>query len=176
MVTINYHSPSHKSKKEKETKNMKNDTLKFTISGTVTQAFHDNDNHKMTLCVGITPDEAEKITEILQNYGYTWNGENYPVKELEDGSLAFKASTTFTPDLRGIEEEDFPFIGIGSDVCMYVQCKEGKYGRKKYVASYIIGLEVYEFVEYVKNEVFDSDGFVSIGTQKNGVAPSTDEN
>lgn len=156
---------------------MKNETLKFTISGTVTQAFYDNDNHKMTLCVGITPDEADQITEMLQNYGYTWNGENYPVKELEDGSLAFKASTTFTPDLRGIEEEDFPFIGIGSDVCMYVQCKDGKYGRKKYVASYLIGLEVYEFVEYVKNEVFDADGFVSIGTQKkNGVAPSTDEN
>lgn len=155
---------------------MKNETLKLTISGTVTQAFYDNDNHKMTLCIGITPDEAEQITCMLQNYGYTWNGENYPVKELEDGSLAFKASTAFMPDIRGIEEEDFPFIGVGSEVCMYVQCKEGKYGRKKYVASYLIGLEVFEMVEYVKTEVFDTDGFVSIGTKKNNVTSSSDEN
>ena len=157
---------------------MKNETLKFTISGTVKQAFYDNDNHKMTLCVGITPDEADQITEMLQNFGYTWNGENYPVKELEDGSIAFKASTAFTPDLRGIEAEDFPFIGVDSEVCMYVQCKEGKYGRKRYVASYLIGLEVFEMVEYVKTEVFDTDGFVSIGTSKSETAEasSTDEN
>lgn len=143
---------------------MKNETLKFAITGTVKQAFYDKDNHKMTLCIGITPYEAETITEKLQDNGYTWNGENYPVKEMEDGSLAFKASTTYTPDIRGIEPEDFPFIGIGSDVTVYAQCKCGKYGRKKYVASYLIGIDVFEFVEYVKTEVFDADGFVTVGT------------
>lgn len=134
-------------------------TIKTKITGTVKTSFYDKENHKMSIGIGISPEFADWFTNYLQEHGMEWSGENYPVKEQEDGSLIFKTSTSFIPDLLGIAEEDFHVLGAGSEVTVYVQCKEGKYGRKKYVTGYLVGLDVHHFVEYVKREVFEDDEF-----------------
>lgn len=153
------------------------ETLKLTVTGEVAQAFYDEKEMKMSLGIAVTPYYAEAMTEFLQQCGFIWSGENYPIKELEDGRLVFKTSTSYTPDLRGINEEQFPLLGVNSKITAYVKLKSGTFGKKRYVAAYLVGVDVHDYVEFIKTEVFDSGDFENpFDAPSPNATPSNDGN
>lgn len=139
---------------------MGNNTVKIKLHAPVTKSFYNKDEKKLSLRLGITADIAEWITDLLLKAEMDWTGENYPIKDESDGSLSFKVSTCFMPQVKGITEDDFPYIGPGSDVTAYVQMKAKRYARKNYVSAYLVGIEVHEFVEYNPEDVFETNDWI----------------
>lgn len=139
---------------------MANTTLK--LKGTVSKSFYDTENKKLTLGISITDKTADQVESILKANSLEYQGENWPVKQLDDGRLIYQASSRFMPELSGINEDDYSSIGIGSEVTLYTRLKAGRAMRKKYVAAYITGIQVHHFVEYTKDSVFDSEDVIEI--------------
>lgn len=134
------------------------------LRGVVGKSFYDKENNKVSLGIIINQTQADAIDRLIDTWNLEYQGENYPIKQLEDGNVVFTASSRFTPELKGITDEDYCAIGLGSEVTMITVVKSGRAMRKKYVAAYITGLEVHKFVEYDRQSVFDSTDVIEIGS------------
>lgn len=141
---------------------MEDKKIIIELSGKVVKSFYDKGSNKMTLAIPITEKIAQKIEHIMERNSLEYQGENCPLKQMDDGTLIFQASSRFTPEITGIDEDDYNLIGIDSEVTLYTTLKSGRAMRKKYVAAYITGIHVSKFIEFTRNSVFDSDNVIKL--------------
>lgn len=137
----------------------KENEIKLAVTGEVITAFYDEIKEKLSLGIELDGETAEKISDVIDDAGLVYHGENFPIKQLDDGRLVFKASSRFMPELEGITPEAYQSIGVGSEVTIYCKLKSGTALRKKYVAAYIVGIQMIKFVEFVKESVFGSSDY-----------------
>lgn len=149
-------------KTRKGEKKMADKDLTIRISGKVVKSFYDREKNKFTLGIGISTPTADAVENILTEYSLEYQGDYYPIKQLDDGRLFFQASSRFLPEIAGISEEDYVAIGVDSEVTIYAKLKSGRAMRKKYVAAYITAIRVTKFVEYTRDSVFESTDVLNL--------------
>lgn len=135
--------------------------LKFT--GTVVKNYLDQTDGKRSIFLEPkNPATIEKIEEIITKSGWEFSGDNYPVKETDDGKYVVKTSSKY--DVK-VENEDCSIeeLGAGSEIVAYVILKEGVYKRRtKYVSAYLVAIKLLKFVELDEFNPFTDEEFADL--------------
>lgn len=100
----------------------------------------------------------------LDEKGYEWSGDNYPIKVDNDTDLPYlKLHSQFSIKTKNLPSGfTIADLGAGSDITAYVNVKNGKYGRRQYVSAYISALECHKFIEMEEYDAFQDSEFESL--------------
>ena len=135
---------------------------KIKISTAVEKHYYTEEDDRHIFLFRISENVANMIENIISEAGMTFSGDSYPVKET-DGTPFLKASSKYVFPIKGLPSgysvED---IGTGTEAVVYINMKEGRYGRKKYVSAYVSALDIRRFCEKESVTPFEDEEYNSI--------------
>lgn len=139
------------------------DGIKLVFKGTVRKNYLDGDSKKRTMSFYVTPKVAESLEDVITKNGFRFSGENYPIKQDDNGEVYIKTSSSFPVTTRGLPKGcDIEDVGADSVVSVRVNIKEGLYKKSRYISAYLLGLEIKDMVMKESYDCFDDDEFASL--------------
>lgn len=139
------------------------DGIKLVFNGVVRKNYLDGDSKKRTMSFYVTPKVAESLEDVITKNGLRFSGENYPIKQDDNGKVYIKTSSSFPVITRGLPKGcDIEDVGSGSDVSVRINMKEGSYKKSHYVSAYLLGLEIRDMVMKESYDCFDDEEFTSL--------------
>lgn len=135
---------------------------KLKILTTVERHYYTEEDDRHVFLFRISEDVAKKIENIISEAGMTFSGDSYPVKETDDAPF-LKASSKYVFPIKGLPSGyTVDDIGTGTEAVVYLNMKEGQYGRKKYVSAYVSALDIRRFCEKESVTPFEDEEYNSI--------------
>lgn len=132
---------------------------KLKISTAVEKHYYTEEDDRHIFLFRISEDVANKIENIISEAGMTFSGDSYPVKET-DGTPFLKATSKYVFPIKGLPSGySVDDIGTGTEAVVYLNMKEGQYGRKKYVSAYISALDIRRFCEKESVTPFEDEEY-----------------
>lgn len=151
------------------TKNERNNIMKeekksakVKISTVVGKHYYADDKNRHIFMFRLSENNADKIENIISEAGMSYTGDSYPIKETDDG-VFLKASSKYDFPVKGMPPGYcINDIGSGTELVVYINMKEGQYGRKKYISAYISALDVRRFCEKESVTPFEDEEYNNI--------------
>lgn len=139
------------------------DGIKLVFNGVVRKNYLDGDSKKRTISFYVNSKVAESLEDIITENGFRFSGENYPIKQDNEGKVYIKTSSSFPIITRGLPKGcDIEDVGADSLVSVRINMKEGSFKKSHYISAYLIGLEIKDMVMKESYDCFDDNDFRSL--------------
>lgn len=136
-----------------------NKTIKVKFTASISKVFQQTDDGRTVYSL-MPNDESviRKLDQLIEDRGLVYRGDNYPIKETEDGDRYIKASTKYEFPVKNLPRGcTISDIGVGTQAEVSLVIKEGSYGKTKYVSAYMSGMNIYHFEAYEVSDPFGDD-------------------
>lgn len=140
---------------------MSKESIKLKLECKVLSHYVDDEGKRVFKLEPIKECAITYLVDLIGDMEYT--GNNFPVKEDEEGNELIKCSSAFNIACRNLPSGyEVDEIGAGSVGVFYFNIKSGSYKRSHYVSAYVSGIDLSHFEERIEYNPFTDEEFTEI--------------